>query len=136
MTRTFLLLSAATAVMTVMPALGHHSEAAEFDQNTFGPRPGNTLLVFNCRVINATEEKQSLWNYNTNTAVLDNEGESYPPIAFDMRGGRTQSEPLLPGSKLDFAVLFAVPESTKPKELVFNLKTISDKEGTDVRVEL
>jgi uncharacterized protein DUF6152 len=34
MTRTFLLLSAATAVMTVMPALGHHSEAAEFDQNT------------------------------------------------------------------------------------------------------
>ena len=34
MTRTFLLLSAATAVMTAMPALGHHSEAAEFDQNT------------------------------------------------------------------------------------------------------
>ena len=34
MTRTFLPLSAATAVMTVMPALGHHSEAAEFDQNT------------------------------------------------------------------------------------------------------
>jgi hypothetical protein len=30
----FLPLSAATAVMTVMPALGHHSEAAEFDQNT------------------------------------------------------------------------------------------------------
>ena len=34
MTRTFLLLSVATAVMTAMPALGHHSEAAEFDQNT------------------------------------------------------------------------------------------------------
>ena len=34
MTRTFLPLSAAMAVMTVMPALGHHSEAAEFDQNT------------------------------------------------------------------------------------------------------
>jgi hypothetical protein len=34
MTRTFLPLSAATAVMMVMPALGHHSEAAEFDQNT------------------------------------------------------------------------------------------------------
>jgi hypothetical protein len=34
MTRTFILLSAATAVMTVMPALGHHSEAAEFDQST------------------------------------------------------------------------------------------------------
>jgi len=34
MTRTLLPLSAAMAVMTVMPALGHHSEAAEFDQNT------------------------------------------------------------------------------------------------------
>jgi len=34
MTRTFLPLSAAMAVMAVMPALGHHSEAAEFDQNT------------------------------------------------------------------------------------------------------
>ena len=34
MPRTFIPLSAAMAVMTVMPALGHHSEAAEFDQNT------------------------------------------------------------------------------------------------------
>jgi len=34
MTRMFLPLSAAMALMTVMPALGHHSEAAEFDQNT------------------------------------------------------------------------------------------------------
>jgi hypothetical protein len=34
MPRTFIPLSAAMAVMTVMPASGHHSEAAEFDQNT------------------------------------------------------------------------------------------------------
>ena len=34
MPRTFIPLAAAMAVMTVMPALGHHSEAAEFDQNT------------------------------------------------------------------------------------------------------
>ena len=34
MTRMFLPLSAAMALMTVMPVLGHHSEAAEFDQNT------------------------------------------------------------------------------------------------------
>jgi len=34
MTRMFLPLSAAMALMTIMPALGHHSEAAEFDQNT------------------------------------------------------------------------------------------------------
>jgi hypothetical protein len=33
MTRAFLPLSAAVAVMTVMPAFGHHSEAAEFDQS-------------------------------------------------------------------------------------------------------
>ena len=45
MTRTFLLLSAATAVMTAMPALGHHSEAAEFDQNTSVKLTGTIVKV-------------------------------------------------------------------------------------------
>lgn len=34
MMRTLLSLSAVAAVMTALPAFGHHSEAAEFDQNS------------------------------------------------------------------------------------------------------
>jgi TIR domain/Domain of unknown function (DUF4352) len=110
--------------------------SAELNNQTFVPKPGNTLLMFHCRVSNAMNEKQTLWHYDTDTAVLDHQGESHPPIAFDMRGDTSQSEPLQPGSKLDFAVLFAVPRGTKAQELVFTLKTIDDKEGTDVHVLL
>lgn len=104
---------------------------AEFKNNTFEPKPGNTLFVFNGYVINAMKDKASLSHYgsNSHTAVLTDQGESYPPIAFDIRGTVYQSEPLLPESKLEFAAIFAVPQGTKLKELLFTL-------STDVHVSL
>ncbi len=110
--------------------------AAEFDNNTLAPKSGNTLLVFDCRIVNDLKQKQALLHYDNNTAVLSDLGESHPPIAVDIRGGGIQSDPLLPGSKLEFSVIFAVPQGTKPKELIFTLKNIDDKEGTDVHVLL
>ncbi|BCM92766.1 hypothetical protein IAD21_04648 [Abditibacteriota bacterium] len=115
-------------------ALYHN--ATDFDNNTFSPKVGNALFLLNCRLTNTSGEKQALWHYDTNTALLDPQGESYPPVAFDMRGGQTQSEPLLPGTQQEFAVLFALPTNVQPKELLFTLKTIDEKEGTDVRVSL
>lgn len=113
-----------------------YHELAEFNDTTFRPKTGNTLLVFECRVKNEMKEKQSLWHFNTNTAVQTHQKESYPPIAFDMRGGMTQSTSLLPQTQQDFALVFALPQDSKPAELVFTLKTIDDKEGADLHVSL
>lgn len=115
-----------------------YHEAAEFDLNThtFNPKAGQSLFMLRCRLTNTNAEKQALWHYDTNTALIDPQGESHPPIAFDMRGGQTQSEPLLPNTQQEFTVLFALPEVVQPKELLFTLKTINEKEGTDVRVSL
>ena len=115
---------------------------AEFDvtSKTFTPLSGNTLYVVQCRARNAVKENQALYVYQpfTRTALTDNQGNSYPPIGYDMQGARFQSKPLLPGSGLDFAVLFTVPEGTTLKDLVFTLRTIAGglTEGKDVRVSL
>jgi hypothetical protein len=113
-----------------------YNSSAEFTDKTFTPKSGNTFLVFHCRVVNVSKEKQALWLRDSNTAVLSDRGESSPPITYDIRGGIIQSESLLPGSTLEFEALFAVPQDWKSKELVFTLKNIGDKTGTDVHITL
>ena len=110
------------------------------DTMTFTPKGARELIAVKCRVTNGRNDTHSLWVYNndTRTALADTEGESHPPIAYDM----DQSEPfnskkLLPGAKTDFTVLFSVPEGTQLKDLVFTLKTIDNNDkGNDVRVSL
>ena len=92
-----------------------------------------------CRLKNGLKnQNQALWwsNSDTHTALADDRGQSYPPVAVDAPEGTPfQSSPLLPGAGIDLAVLFAVPEGTQLKDLVFTLRTISEK-GHDVRVSL
>ena len=115
-------------------ALYHTS--AELESSTFRPKMGYRLLEFDCRVVNIGSEKQALWHYDTHTAVMTADGESYPPIAYDMRGSAAQSEPLPMNTKQDLNVLFAVPQAAKVNELIFTLKTIEEKQGTDLHVAL
>jgi hypothetical protein len=116
-----------------------YRDLAEFElpARVYRPKPGYTLIVMQCRVTNARNSNQALWVFNaeTHTALADMDGESHPPIGFDFAGAPLQSKELLPGAKLDFALLFSVPEDTKLKDLVFTLRNIGEK-GTDVRVSL
>jgi hypothetical protein len=112
---------------------------AELEDGTFRPRDGLSLIVFRCRVKNAVAKaNQALWipNSYTRTALTDNKGQSYPPIAYDIEESSPfQSKELLPGASLDFDVLFTVPKGTVLKDLVFTLQTINDK-GKDVRIQV
>jgi len=75
-------------------------------------------------------------NSDTQTALTDTQGQSYPPIAYDMEESAPfQSKALLPGSSLDLGVLFVVPQGTVLKDLLFTLRTLDDK-GHDIRVSL
>jgi hypothetical protein len=112
---------------------------AELTDGVFKPKAGQQLIIARCRLKNGLKnQNQALWwaNSDTHTALADDRGESYPPIAVDApEGGPFQSKPLLPGAGLDLAVLFAVPQGTQLKDLVFTLRTISEK-GKDVRVSV
>jgi hypothetical protein len=117
---------------------GVYNSTAEFTDNTFRPKPGNSLIVIQCRLKNGVKQNQALWrpNSDTHTALADDQGQSYPPIAYDIpEGPPFESQELLPGAALDFAVLFTVPPGTHLKDLVFTLRTISSK-GDEVRVSL
>jgi hypothetical protein len=112
---------------------------ADLTDGVFKPKAGQQLMVARCRLKNGLKgENQALWwaSSDTHTALADDRGESYPPIAIDApEAGPFQSKPLLPGAGIDLAALFAVPEGTQLKDLVFTLRTISEK-GKDVRVSL
>ncbi len=100
---------------------------------------GKKLVVLYCRVVNGVKEKRTLWtaisDERVHTALTDNEGSSYAPVAYDFDGAPTQSKWLLPGAAMSFPVIFSVPEGTQLKDLVFTLKNNqTDDPPVDVRV--
>jgi len=106
---------------------------------TLTPKPGNTLIVVRCRIANGQKSTQTLWlaQKDTHTALADDQGESYPPSAHDVDGAPIQTKPLLPGAKIEFPVVFVVPQGKKLQDLVFTLKNNdSAQKGNDVRVAL
>jgi hypothetical protein len=117
-----------------------YNSVAELENGVFRPKNNFKLIAINCRITNGRNAVAAFWTYNndTRTALADTSGESHPPIAYDMNQGQPfQSKPLLPGAKTDFTVLFSVPQSTRLKDLVFTLRTISNSDkGNDARVSL
>jgi len=118
-----------------------YNTIAELDsERVFRPKAGRTLIAVKCRVTNGRNATAALWLYNndTRTALADDQGESHPPIGYDIEeSGPFQSKQLLPGAKLDFTVLFSVPANTKAKDLVFTLRTMDSRDkGNDARVAL
>jgi len=99
---------------------------------------GNTLLIVRCEVANGQDSKQTLWiaNQGSNTSVTDAQGEAFPSCAHDFTGAPIQSKALIPGSKLFFPVIFAVPQGTVPADLIFTLRNNDGGKGSDVRVSL
>ncbi len=118
----------------------YHSVATD-DPTThvFTPKPGNTLIAVKCLAKNGQNTVQQLDCYppDLKTALTDLEGNSYAPIAYDMRSeGAWTSKKLLPGSSQTMTILFAVPPGTKLKDLVFALKNWSDKKVNNLRISL
>ncbi|BCM90699.1 hypothetical protein IAD21_02559 [Abditibacteriota bacterium] len=108
---------------------------------TFHASQGYKLVVLQCRVTNAVNEKRTLWtaisDNRIHTALTDMEGGSHSPIAYDFEGGPIQSKWLVPGAILNFPVVFSVPQATQLKDLIFTLKNNqTDAKPNDVRVSL
>jgi hypothetical protein len=105
------------------------------------PSKGYSLVVIQCRLANGVKERRTLWtaisDKRINTAIADTSGSSHPPVAYDFKGGPTQTEWLLPGAQMTFAVVFSLPEGATPGDLVFTLKNNqTEDKPVDVRVSL
>ena len=123
-----------------MKEVASYAEHYSLDPGTVEPKGGgDKLILINCLVKNARNEKHTLTVYDTHTALTDEEGQSYPPLKYDMRWQASFngmcSEAMLPGSSVKFAVVFSVPKDTKIKDLVFTLADLNEK-GNDVRITL
>ena len=118
-----------------------YNPVAEFEDKVFRPKTGRTLIAVKCRVTNGRNKgTHALWvsNTDTRTALADMDGESHPPIAYDLDISQPfHSKQMVPGARTDFTVLFAVPEGTTLKDLIFTLRTIDNNDkGNDARVSL
>jgi len=106
---------------------------------SYTPKPGYTLIAVKCLAKNGQKTVQQLHCYppDLKTALTDDQGNSYPPIVYDMQSdGAWTTKRLLPGSSVTMTVLFAVPPGTKLKDLVFSLKNWDDKKVTNLRISL
>ena len=95
------------------------------------------LVVLHCTVKNGQKKAAEpiLTTYGTavqQTALTDDQGQSYAPLEFDVRSGDLAS-----GAAKNFVVVFSVPKDAHLKDLIFTLySTAYGNKPSNVRVSL
>lgn len=118
-------------------------------QRSFDAKDGFEYVVLNCQVKNGRTEKDELvfgkWE-GSNTALTDATEQAYEPAFVDVK--ETEGAPVgvsfIPGSAINFVLVFEVPAGTKVKDLIFTAiryqyraKSEQDKvKPTDIRVSV
>ncbi len=130
------------SVLSVEHAASYDSQFLP-DKRTFTPG-GDTeeLVLVHCRMKNGqnmTAVAMLSQIHPHNTALTDNQSQSYAPMDYDKRGGHTDEGPtMLPGSQTEFVIVFSVAKGTTLKDLVFSEQNLDEAPdgGTDVRISL
>lgn len=116
-----------------------------FYNNTLEAAAGEELIVIDCRIKNGTSERREFafatGDWAENTALTDRSEQSFQPVDYDVIAD--ENAPIgrwaLPGSAVNFSVIFRVPQGTQLKDLVYTVveyKERGAKKGTDFRVSL
>lgn len=101
------------------------------------PGRGEELVIVRCQVRNGTSAKDELvfskdWE-GMNTSLTDMNEQAYPVVAFDVR--EDEIAPVgcnfLPGSAIDFSIVFSVPKGTELKDLIFTAMQYKFRSGYD-----
>ncbi len=102
------------------------------------PKRGYGLILVDCHVVNGRKMDSRLWvGSDVHNAIADTDGEAFRPVGYDFAGAPVQTKFLIPGSKVDFPILFAIPVGKTLQDLVFTLVANGDFEHkADVRVNL
>jgi len=108
---------------------------------------GEKLIVIDAVLRNNVQKTQTpvlTERYCQNTALADDQGQSYPPVDIDARQesnkiGSYGAATLLPAAQMKLALVFSVPQETNMKALVFSCLAYPDNiggKGVDLRVSL
>jgi hypothetical protein len=112
-------------------------------QRVIRPQGKNDILIIvDARLRNPLQNAQSpvlTERDSGNTGLVDDAEHSYQPLDYDARQSIDKimsyaGAAVLPGQIADFALVFSVPRGTKPKRMVFTLKSYPSNAGTDVKV--
>lgn len=116
-----------------------YTEARTKNKKTHKAESGQELVIVNCRVKNGTKAKDELvfsptWE-GTNTSLTDSNEQAYPATAFDVR--EDEYAPVgcnfLPGSAIDFSIVFQVPKGTEIKDVIFTAMQYKYRSGSDLK---
>lgn len=110
---------------------------------------GEDLVIVDGQVKNGTQEKDELVFESVdgmNTSLTDQNAQSYAVAGWDVKASETYpvGAQFLPGAAIEFTLVFKVPESAKPKDLIFtamrySMRTTyhqSQEKPEDIRVSL
>jgi hypothetical protein len=116
--------------------------------------PGQKFIVLHCRVKNGMTSRQEIalstspYSGNDDTTLTDDHQQTYQPILYhgDFTGYDVHADDtaptgirMLPGSAVDFNVIFNLPAAATPKDFIFGiLKYDRAKKAkqTDIRISL
>lgn len=103
------------------------------------------IVVVNCRLKNGTKQMDNFafhaGSYGMNTALTDTDEQSFAPAFYDVLADEPAplGKKALPGSSINFSIVFRVPQGTPVKDLVYSVVRYSergDNKSTDFRVNL
>lgn len=130
-------------VLSVERSATYASQFLAEQETTKPEEEGEELVVVKCTISNAGKKSEMPMLSYVNphhTALNDDKGKSYKPLAFDKEGGHTdEGVRLEPGAATTFAVLFSVPKGTVLVGLTFSLQIAFEDYpdgGMDVHVAL
>ena len=133
--------------VTGVQEMAEYNERYSQEGRQIVAKSGEKLVVIDAWIRNNVQKTQTPMlteRYCENTALTDDQGQSYPPIDIDARQesnkiGSYGAATLLPAAKMKMALVFSVPQETKIKDLVFSALGYPDnvgRKGVDLRVAL
>lgn len=103
------------------------------------PSKSDVLILVDCRLHNETREMQNVYfdrDTSGNTALRDDTGRGYVPLAYDSRNSEYSSNKLPSGTLHDFVIVFSVPKGTRMKSLVYTVNGVVAQNGADFVIGL
>jgi hypothetical protein len=126
-------------VLSAEPADSYSQLYGEHKAQLTPVRTGDTLMMVRCRLKNNTSEVQDVSfdrDAAGNTALTDDQGNGYVPLAYDSRNSDYSSNKIPSGTAHDFVVIFSIPTGTHMKDFVYTAGSLSMDKSTDFRVVL
>ena len=134
-------------LVTGVQEMAEYSERYSQEGRQIVAKPGEKLVVIDAWIRNNVQKTQTpilTERYCGNTALTDDQGQSYVPIDIDARQKTNKSRgygaaTLLPAAKMKMALVFSVPQETKVKSLVFSALGFPEnvgRKGVDLRIAL